>query len=90
LPGLAGVKDRRLRAGQVSELHEVYGGLGSGRLVIAGGPGSGKSGAAVLLILAALHHRRSVAENVRPQVPVPVMFTLHGWDPVSRTIVSGW
>ena len=54
LPGLAAAGEQRLQAGQVSELHEVYGGLGSGRLVIAGGPGAGKSGAAVLLILAAL------------------------------------
>jgi hypothetical protein len=84
LPGLAAAGGRRLRAGQVSELHEVYGGLGSGRLVIAGGPGAGKSSAAVLLILAALRHRRSVPEDVRPEVPVPVLFTLHGWDPGTR------
>jgi len=81
LPGLAAAGEQRLRAGQVSELHKVYGGLGSGRLVIAGGPGAGKSGAAVLLILAALRHRRSVPEEVRAKVPVLVMFTLHGWDP---------
>jgi predicted lipid-binding transport protein (Tim44 family) len=81
LPGLAAAGERRLRAGQVSELHQVYGGLGSGRLVIAGGPGSGKTSAAVLLILAALRHRRGVPEQARPEVPVPVMFTLHGWDP---------
>jgi hypothetical protein len=81
LPGLAAVGERRLQAGQVSELHEVYGGLGSGRLVIAGGPGSGKSSAAVLLILAALRHRRGVPEQFRSEVPVPVMFTMHGWDP---------
>ena len=62
----------------------MYGGLGSGRLVIVGGPGSGKSGAAVLLILPALRHRRSVPEEVRPEVPVPVMFTLHGWDPSAQ------
>jgi hypothetical protein len=49
--------------------------------VIAGGPGSGKSSAAILLILTALRHRRSVPEKARPEVPVPVMFTLHGWDP---------
>ena len=84
LPGLAAAGEQRLQAGQVSELHEVYGGLGSGRLVIAGGPGSGKSGAAVLLILAALRYRRSVPEKVRPEVPVPVMFTLHGWDPSTQ------
>ena len=48
LPGLAAARERRLQAGQISELHEVYGGLGSGRLVIVGGPGAGKSGAAGL------------------------------------------
>ena len=35
LPGLAAAGEQRLRAGQISELHEVYGGLGSGWLVIA-------------------------------------------------------
>ena len=86
LPGLAAAGKQRLRAGQISELHEVYGGLGSGRLVIAGGPGAGKSSAAVLLILAALRHRRSVPEEVRAEVPVPVMFTLHGWDPGAQRV----
>ena len=81
LPGLAAAGEQQLQAGQVSELHEVYGGLGSGRLVIAGGPGSGKTSAAMLLVLAALRHRHSVPEQDRLQVPVPVMFTLHGWDP---------
>jgi hypothetical protein len=84
LPGLTAAGERRLQAGQVSELHELYGGLGSGRLVIAGGPGAGKSGAAVLLILAALRYRRALPEESRSQVPVPVMFSLDGWDPAIR------
>ena len=84
LPGLAAATLRRLQAGQISELHQVYGGLGSGRLVIAGGPGAGKTSAAVLLILAALRYRRSVPKKVRSEVPVPVMFTLYGWDPSTR------
>jgi len=46
-----------LAAGDLGDLHSVYGGLGSGRLVIAGPPGSGKTGAAVLLLLAALRRR---------------------------------
>ena len=83
LPGLAAAGEQRLQAGQVSELHKVYGGLGSGRFV-AGGPGSGKSSAAVLLILTALRYRQSVPDKARPAVPVPVMFTLHGWDPGTR------
>jgi RecA/RadA recombinase len=76
----------QLAEGDIRDLHQLYGGLGSGRLVIAGAPGSGKSGAAVLLILAALGHRDHVAEADRPGVPVPVMFTLHGWDPNAQAV----
>ena len=85
-PEAAEVK-RRLRAGQVGQLYQVYAGLGSGRLVITGKPGSGKTGAAVLLILAALAHRQSLDEDSeRAKVPVPVMFTLYGWDPDSQKV----
>jgi hypothetical protein len=86
LPGLRPVKEQDLREGDITGLHAVYGGLGSGRLVIAGAPGSGKSGAAVLLILAALRYREQVVEAERSKVPVPVLFTLHGWDPSNRSI----
>jgi hypothetical protein len=86
LPGLSAVGQQRLRGGRISDLHAVYGGLGSGRLVIAGAPGSGKSGAAVLLVLAALKYRDQVSDAQRPQVPVPVMFTLHGWDPGTQRV----
>ena len=81
LPGLTAVRQGQLRNGGLGDLHTLYGGLGSGRIVIVGAPGSGKSGAAVLLILAALRHREQVPEACRPLVPVPVMFTMHGWDP---------
>ena len=40
----------------------------------------------MLLILAALAHREQVAEADRPDVPVPVMFTLHGWDPIAQPV----
>lgn len=89
LPGVPTVTQQRLRQGRISDLHALYGGLGSGRLVIAGAPGSGKSGAAVLLVLAALKHREHVSDAERLQVPVPVMFTLHEWDPHSQR-VSDW
>jgi hypothetical protein len=81
LPGMAAVGLRRLQAGRIGDLHAVYAGLGSGRLVIAGSQGAGKSAAAVLLIMAALKHRDDVPEEDRPDVPVPVMLTMHGWDP---------
>jgi len=86
LPGLPVVGLQRLRGGRISDLHALYGGLGSGRLVIAGAPGSGKSGAAVLLVLAALKHREQVSDSDRMRVPVPVVFTLHGWDPRTQRV----
>jgi hypothetical protein len=86
LPGLPRVEEGWLQHGQIRELHAVYGGLGSGRLVIVGAPGSGKSGAAVLLVLAALQYREQVSDKDRPLVPVPVMFTLHGWDPNAQPV----
>jgi hypothetical protein len=89
LPGLAPASETQLAAGQVTDLHAVYGGLGSGRLVIAGVPGSGKTGAAVLLVLAALKHRDQVPAEDRPKVPVPVLFTAQNWDP-RRQPVSAW
>ena len=60
LPGLAPAREAQLATGQIDDLHAVYGGLRSGRLVIAGAPGSGKTSAAVLLVLAALQHRDRV------------------------------
>ena len=78
IPGLDAIGQEQLREGGLGDLHAVYGGLGSGRLVIVGSPGSGKSGAAVLLVLAALDHRRTATETDR--VPVPVLFTFAGWD----------
>jgi hypothetical protein len=86
LPGLGTVDQQMLQGGDIRDLHAVYGGLASGRLVIAGAPGSGKSGAAVLLVLAALRYRQSVRKQVRPGVPVPVLFTAHDWDPGSQRI----
>lgn len=86
LPGLSPAVEGQLRGGQLQDLHAVYGGLGSGRLVIIGEPGSGKTGAAVLLVLAALGHRRQVPSPDRQLVPVPVMFTLQGWDPNAQPV----
>ena len=54
--------------------------------MVAGAPGSGKSGAAVLLVVAALQYRQQRPEGDRASVPVPVMFTLHGWDPNTQKL----
>ncbi len=89
LPGLAPAREAQLATGQIDDLHAVYGGLRSGRLVIAGAPGSGKTSAAVLLVLAALHHRDRVHAEDRDKVPVPVLFTAQDWDP-RREPVTQW
>lgn len=85
LPELDSVNEQSFRnGGDIGDLHAVYGGLGSGRLVIAGAPGSGKSGTAIWLILDALKHRDKVPEDKRLQVPVPVLFTIHDWEPTRQ------
>jgi hypothetical protein len=92
LPGLTSAGEARLAAGKITEdLHAVYGGLGSGRLVIAGPWGAGKSGAGVLLVLAALKYREcdKFSNQDRWKIPVPVLFTGQDWDPRSQP-VSVW
>lgn len=88
LPGLAPVGEPQLTAGQIGDLHALYGGVGSGRLVIAGQPGAGKSGAAVLLVLAALQHRERVPAMDRMKVPVPVLITAQDWDPLRQSVMK--
>ena len=85
LPGLTPIREADLASGWAADLHAVYGGLQSGRLIIAGPPGSGKSGTAVLLVLAALRHRQDVPASDRPQVPVPVLLAAQDWNPVRQT-----
>ena len=89
LPGLAPIREADLASGQAADLHTVYGGLQSGRLIIAGPPGSGKTGTAVLLVLAALRRRQEVPASDRPQVPVPVLLAAQDWNP-ARQLVTEW
>ncbi|TWP49470.1 hypothetical protein FKR81_23250 [Lentzea tibetensis] len=89
LPGLDRVTASALRSGTRRALHRVYGGLGSGRLVLVGGPGTGKSSVAVLLMLDALRYRDQLDLAQRSRVPIPVLFTLSDWDP-GTTSVQDW
>lgn len=86
LPGLAPCRLEQLLEGEIQDLYAIYGGLGSGRLVIVGAPGSGKSSAAVLLILAALRYREQLSREAQSMAPIPVMCSFRGWDPAARQV----
>ncbi len=76
-----------LESGVVNRLHdEVYARLAHGRLVLIGESGAGKTGAMILLLLAALSYRASLPSGERERVPVPVWLTLGGWDPEGTSL----
>jgi WD40 repeat protein len=78
-----------LGSGVVTRLHdEVYARLPHGRLVLLGGPGSGKTSAMILLLLAALRRRESASVAERRSVPVPIWLTLGGWDPTTTSLAD--
>jgi hypothetical protein len=94
LPGIPAVTAAALESGGLADLAGIYGGLRSGRIIVVGGPGTGKSAAAILTVVEALEHRRDVSDTERGQVPVPVLLTVHGWDPrwqrVAKTLTGVW
>ncbi|MGN9911467.1 hypothetical protein ACTMTJ_28290 [Phytohabitans sp. LJ34] len=88
LPGMSRISERDLSNGGLADLFRIYGGLDSGRIIIAGNAGSGKSGAAILLLLDALRHRANLSERDRAMTPVPVLLTMHGWDPFAQGVLD--
>lgn len=88
--GMVAITADRLQSGTLQDLLEVYGGVDSGRLIIVGGPGAGKTSAAIRLLLDALRHREALeTARERARTPVPVLVTLQGWDP-NRERFADW
>ncbi|QLQ36858.1 hypothetical protein [Micromonospora robiginosa] len=89
LPGSERVTGHDRVEGTQQDLYGHYAGLPSGRLVIAGPAGAGKSTAAVLLFRDALAARERVGPDQRSRVPVPIMANLRGWD-AHTTSLATW
>jgi hypothetical protein len=88
LPGMAAVTAEQLNSGTLTDLLGVYGGLGSGRLIVLGEPGAGKSGVGITLLRDALAHRAMLTAGDRDRVPVPVLVTPQGWDPTTESFAE--
>ncbi|QXJ21345.1 hypothetical protein AGRA3207_002189 [Actinomadura graeca] len=88
LPGMDIVTREQLRSGGIADLLGVYGGLESGRMILLGAAGAGKSAAAIRLLLDALAHRRALPDELRSRVPVVVLFTMHGWNPSKQALLD--
>lgn len=90
LPGIEATTVDAVRTGGLADLFTIYAGLESGRVVVLGEPGAGKSAAAILAVLEALRHRRHVEDaQVRATIPVPVLLTPQTWDP-ERELLHQW
>jgi len=86
LPGAYSVGPNELMRGTVSDLHRIYAGLDSGRLLIMGEPGSGKSAALICLLLDATRHRAATPLPDRALVPVPVLLPLNTWSAEAESL----
>jgi transcriptional regulator with XRE-family HTH domain len=86
LSGMSQVTASMVRCGTAADLFHVYAGLDSGRLLLLGPPGAGKTASAIRVVLDALAHRQALDEPRRRSVPVPVLMTLHGWDPIRQPL----
>jgi hypothetical protein len=71
------------RSDRIGALAKEFRGLLRRRLVILGGPGSGKTTLAVQLLLELL-------ATPRAGDPIPVLFSLASWDPTERPQLHGW
>ncbi|MGC5010661.1 hypothetical protein ACLQ2R_07850 [Streptosporangium sp. DT93] len=81
LPGTRPATAQAVEGGELAGLFDLYAGLGSGRIVVMGHSGTGKSATAILLLLEALDHRVRLPLPQAMSTPVPVLLNACDWDP---------
>jgi hypothetical protein len=89
LPGAPPATADAVEAGDLDDLCAIYSGLGSGRMVLMGPHGSGKTATAISMVLNALNRRMSLPPDQRADTPVPILFTVHNWRP-NRQTLGNW
>lgn len=80
LPGFVAIDADAVPTGTVNDLLSVYAGLRSGRAVVLGDVGSGKSDAAAWTVFQALRSREPLDREKRARFPVPILLTITRWD----------
>ncbi|GAA3885408.1 hypothetical protein GCM10022243_57810 [Saccharothrix violaceirubra] len=86
LPGARPVGPLQVEDGDLGGLFDVFAGLDSGRILLIGAAGAGKTSAAILLLLEVLRHRDGTAD--RHRVPIPVLLGLADWNAARHRLVD--
>jgi hypothetical protein len=84
-PALPEVAHRRaLDDDLLKELDTLYRESDSGKIVIVGMPGAGKTGILIQMLLQALKYRKELPGPLRSSAPVPIFLTLSDWLPNTK------
>lgn len=81
LPLPEALSRRALDDGLLRQLDALYRKSDSGKIVVVGMPGAGKTGVLIQMLLQALRYRKELPDDLRSSAPVPIFLTLSDWLP---------